>query len=230
MDHFAAGDLLAARAGFLRVLELDPRDEEARAMVGRTGKAIAARVADLLEQADAFGRAGRFSDARGRLQTARDLDAEARGLAAAGLRIDRLEAEGRTGAAEQADDETPVATSTVVPPITAANAEQPRSESRKRELADLYRRGLDALEAGSADQAVHFWEMVWSADPEYQQVSGNLKQFYLGRGMEAFVAGDLQQAVRHWENAVRVAPTDEKARGYLKRAQDQLRRLEGMAG
>ena len=86
------------------------------------------------------------------------------------------------------------------------------------------------MENGSADQAVHFWELVWSLDPDYLQVSEYLKQYYLTRGMESFVAGQLQAAVRSWESAVRVAPNDSKARGYLQRAQDQIKRLDRMAG
>ena len=224
MDAFAAGKLLDAKAGFYRVLALDPNDSEARAMAERTDLVISSRVADLLEHARALGRAGNFLEAREKVNAARALKPGALELGPVRAALNRLEGESRTPGQAKATVGGPgdVETSPVGP--------EPVTESQKREIAEMYGRGMTAMDSGSPDQAVHFWELVWSLDPAYQQVSEYLKQYYLARGMEAFVAGQLQAAVRSWENAVRVAPDDSKAQGYLQRAQDQIKRLEKMSG
>ena len=63
MDAFAADDLLTARDGFGRVLEVDPDDAEAVAMLRRTEEAIGQRVSSLLEQARVLAEAGQLDEA-----------------------------------------------------------------------------------------------------------------------------------------------------------------------
>ncbi|MBU8869430.1 MAG: hypothetical protein KOO60_01030 [Gemmatimonadales bacterium] len=232
MDNFAAGKLLDAKAGFDRVLALDPNDSEARSMVERTALVISGRVNDLLEHARVLGRAGNFPEAHEKLKTAQVLDPENHDLASTRTWLNRLEKEDRMpDPVETASEEPKIETTepAVLLPVAPVGP-PPVTQSQKREMAEMYERGMTAMQNGSADQAVHFWELVWSIDPAFQQVSEYLKQYYLTRGMEAFVAGKLQDAVRSWENAVRVSPDDSKARGYLQRAQDQIKRLEKMAG
>jgi len=84
------------------------------------------------------------------------------------------------------------------------------------------------MESGEADQAVHYWEMVWSTSPGYKNVTEYLTQNYLTLGMEEFVGGDLLAAVSNWEAAVRVDPTDPKALGYLQRAREQVEKMKKM--
>jgi tetratricopeptide (TPR) repeat protein len=238
MDDFAAGELLAAQSGFARVLELDAGDTEARAMAERTARVVANRVDDLLEQARTLGNTERFNEARAKLDAGRALDPNAAEIAALSARLDRWETESQARARQQQSVEqaaaesvgtgAPEATQPVISNDPAGP--EPISESQKREMAEMYGRGMAAMENGSPDQAVHFFELVWSIDPTYQQAGEYLKQYYLTQGMEAFVAGQLQAAVRNWESAVRVAPEDSKAQGYLRRAQDQLKHLERLAG
>ncbi len=84
------------------------------------------------------------------------------------------------------------------------------------------------MEAGQDDQALHFWELTWSLDPNHQNVADYLAQNYLSRGMKFFVAGNLTEAVTAWEAAVRVDPDDPKALGYLQRAREQAERMKLM--
>ncbi len=116
---------------------------------------------------------------------------------------------------------TPAAASAAAVELTAA---------RRREIADLYRRGLDAMQAGRRMEAVRFWELVWEADRDHEQVRDDLTREYLAQGMEAFASGALRQAVVSWEQAVRIAPEDPRARGYLERALQQLARMEQITG
>ena len=94
----------------------------------------------------------------------------------------------------------------------------------REEIADLYRRGNAAAQAGRSDDALRYWELVWSAQPGYQQVDEYLKREYLMRGMEVFAAGRLEEAANLWEKALRVDPDDKRAMGYLARAEEQLAR------
>ncbi len=230
MDDFTAGSLLKAQAGFERVLEMNPEDAEARNMVARTSTAIDERVADLLYQTRILAQAGRIADAESRLVEVKTLDSEDSRLGAATAYVARRQRE-LVVAAKQHDPGTGVGSS------AAAGISQPSpgspparlTEQQKQEMVELYSRGMRAMDAGNAEQAVHFFELVWEMDSSYQQVGENLKQHYLTSGMEAFVAGQLHAAVTEWENAVRVAPDDDKAQGYLRRARDQIKRLEKLS-
>jgi tetratricopeptide (TPR) repeat protein len=89
---------------------------------------------------------------------------------------------------------------------------------------------MDAMKEHRSDEALRYWELVWSADPSYQRVGEYLKREYLMRGMESFAAGRLDEAVGFWEHALQVDPTDERALGYLARAQKQLARTREILG
>ena len=216
---FAEDKLLVARDGFATVLELAADDADASLMLQRTEAAITRRASNEAEEATALAQADRVADAREHLAAARQLDAGAPGVAAAATAVRRAEQRARTAiqapAAVERPSATPVAVATAV--VTA---------ERRRELDDLYGRGLRALKAGRRDDAVRYWELVWSSDPDHGQVRDNLAQEYLALGMEAYAAGNLEASVESWRNARRVAPDDPRARGYLERAQQQLDRME----
>ena len=217
LEAFAAGDVETARDGFQQVLGLAPDDKEAQAMLAATELAIASRVEGHLAQVRILTNAKQFDRAHGELAAARGLDPEASGLAAAaGYLSDRKARELTT------------APSATAPAVASAAGAPGLTAQQQREMDDLYRRGLDAMAADQHAQATHFWELVWSMDPDYENVTENLAQNYLARGMESFVAGDLPEAVTKWEAAVRVDPTDPKALGYLQRAREQTERMRMM--
>ncbi len=212
LDAFSRGDLLAARRTFDDLLAAYPDDPETAVMLRRTEEAIRLRAASLLDQAQWLLGIDRCDEAASLVEEARGIEPPTAAVADLARQIERCRAKTSAPA--------PVA---AAPTIAQAPA---LSDARRRELAELYRRGVQALEAGRNQEAVHYWEMVWVADPEFAGVRDRLLQEYLTVGMEEFANGRLRAAVDRWEQAVRVAPDDQRARGYLERAHQQMQQME----
>jgi tetratricopeptide (TPR) repeat protein len=240
LGAFAAGDLLAARTAFAAVLAVEPDDQEAGFMLQRTEEAIRTRAESLVQQARLLAQAGQLEQAEAALQQARELDPEVRGMSSvvdllAKIRLEETEAARRQeraarAVAARAADQGSTGSDSGSVPVAAPQTRPSLTEAQKRDMADLYRRGITAIEEGRNDDAVRYWELVWSADPNYQQVAEYLKREYLARGMEAFAAGRLHDAVGDWEKALEVDPTDERAIGYLERAREQMSRIQEILG
>jgi tetratricopeptide (TPR) repeat protein len=213
LDAFTRGDLSTARGIFAALLAAHPQDRDATAMAQRTGEAIRLRLASTLDQAEALVAIGRCDDAAALVAEARALDP----VAGAGPELDRRIARCRAAA---------IAPPQVVVTPTSIPAAPVLSEARRRELTDLYERGVNAHVDGRNEEAIHFWEMVWAADPGFPGVRDHLLKEYLTLGMEEFAIGHLSAAVERWERATRVAPDDPRARGYLDRAHTQLEQME----
>jgi len=223
LTDFAEDRLLDARDGFEAVLALAPDDPDASAMLQRTHATMTRRASGLAGEGAAFAQADRLDHARQRLDQARNLDPEAPGLAAAELALRHAERRAEAPPAQAASNEA----TTIALAGTATTAPSPAiGPERRRELDDLYRRGVAALADDRRDEAVRYWEVVWAADPDHHQVRESLGREYLTRGMEAYATGDLQAAIDRWQEARRVDPTDARALGYLERAQQQLARME----
>ncbi len=222
LEAFAQDDLVAARTGFAAILQLAPADQDAATMLARTEAALTRRATALGEEAISLGQAGQMKTARERLAEAMRLDAQAPGLTAAQSELARLEAEMVLAAVRA----KPAPTASAVVPAAGSEI----SAERRREIADVYRRGVQAMQAQRRDEAVSYWEMVWAVDSKYEKVAEYLGQEYVARGMEAYAEGSLLSAVNSWENALRVDPADQRARGYLERARHQLSRMEQING
>jgi tetratricopeptide (TPR) repeat protein len=224
LDAFANEDLIAARAGFQAVLQGTPSDAEAARMLQRTERAITRRAERLAEQAARALRSGDLDGAQAALAEAQWLDRASPSVAQAGLALTRT---------RQAADATRAARA-------AGRADSARTGARdaapaaprlaEREVEDLYQRGLAALRARRNDDALRYWELVWSSRPGYREVAAYLKREYLTRGMEAFASGRLDEAMTQWERVLRVDPSDERARGYLARAAEQRARSREILG
>jgi len=177
-------------------------------------------------QARVLTNADQLDRAQVELKAARDLDPHASGLATLDTALaDRKTRKMNAAAAAAA---AALVTSSKPEPQDDVVTESGFTVQQRREMADLYRRGVEAMETGQKDQAVHLWEVVWSMDPDFQSVTEYLAQNYLARGMEHVVAGNLPDAVTNWEVAVRVDPNDPKALGYLQRAREQTDRMKMM--
>ena len=218
LDAFTGGDLRRAREGFASVLELAPDDTEAQAMLRRTETAIAVRVKGLLAQAERFLNRGLLADAEDALHQARLLDPNAPGFAALSARVRKAEEALASAAGSKAAPTVAAEAPRVVPKAPALSRKQ------REELADLYRRGITAMEENRPDVALQYWELVWTSDPMFQNVAEYLKREYLLRGLDSFSQGGLDEAVRLWEKALSVDPTDEKTISYLARAKEQQSR------
>ena len=220
MDAFVSNDLAAARSGFAAILAANPKDAEARTMLARVNTTIARRVEDLLRGADLLLQAGDLKEAEATLAHARALDSDAPGLDALAAAIEKQKA-----AAGHERRPAPATGSTPRP--TAAPA---LTRDQQRDVAEFYKRGQRAFEAGRADEALRYWELVWSIRPGYLHVDDYLKREYQTRGMEHFAAGRLREAVSMWERALRVDPKDQRTLGYLARAHEQLDRARAISG
>lgn len=217
MDDFAAEDLVAARAGFAQILLSAPGDEDARAMLQRTRAALARRAQILLRDARRSLTSRQVDAAAGLVEQARVLDPDAAGLKAVTDAIARARATASARETKPAEPPRPA------PPPS-------NTPLKERELRELYRSGLAALEARRSADAIRYFELVWSADPKYQRVAEYLKREYLLLGLDVYSSGRLDEAVVWWEKALVIDPNDAKARGYLSRAQRQLERSREMLG
>lgn len=224
LDALATDELLTARDGFRTILALEPDDTEAATMLRSTEEAIRTRALHWTNQASALAKAGALAEASNALANAIALDPETPGAERVRALIEATRREraarmaAATAAARPADTSTP-------PP-----AETPLSPERRREIANLYRLGIDAIEAGRTDDAIRYWQLVWSVDPDFESVAEYLKRELLTRGMDAFAAGRLDSAVEDWEAALAVDPSDDRASGYLARAYEQIARYEKIVG
>jgi tetratricopeptide (TPR) repeat protein len=222
LDAFTSGDLVSARGHLREILGLAPEDGEAQVMLARTETAIEVRVTTLLNQAARNLDSGLLAEAESALDEASGLDPEAEDLVALTARLAKAEEElnARAGGRRITVSDSP-----------GIQAKAPTlSRKKRREIADLYHRGQEAMDAGEHDDAMRYWELVWLADPSYQNVADYLKQEYLMRGLESFSRGDLDHAISQWERALDVDPTDEKTVGYLARAREKLGRAREILG
>ena len=94
----------------------------------------------------------------------------------------------------------------------------------------MYSRGVAAMKADRDEEAIQYFELVWSIDPKHQGAVEYLKREYLMRGMELFADGRLGEAVAVWEEALRVDPNDERVHGDLTRAREQIARTRQILG
>ena len=211
-DAFAADSLRKARIGFASILAVDPKDADAALMLHRTEKAIARRVASLLKQARQSIEAQLPDEAEGLLAEARNLDPQGDGLRDAAASLARARA-AAAGAA-----------------VVKSEKPQPPSAEQDREVEALYRGGQVAMQERRLDDALRYWELVWSLRPGYKRVDEYLKREYLMRGMEFFASGKLEDAVACWQRVLQVDPKDSRAAGYIARARTQLARTREILG
>lgn len=223
MKAFTQEDYAAARAGFSAVLELNPGDREAYEMLQRTQEASARRTSSLIDLANHLLADGVRSEAADLAAQVRAMDPAAIGLIALERRIAAAERDATAAAAAARRN----AAETTAPP---AVAEPHLSPERQKEVEDLYRRGVSAMEEGRAADAVHYWEIVWSFDPDYERVQEHLKREYMTMGLEQFARGSLENAIEQWQKALQVDPSDQRARAYLQRAREQLSRTRQILG
>jgi len=226
LAHYATGDFLAARKGFRDILELEPQDADARSFLASTQRSIDLQCETLADRALASAQAGNFRAARTDLDQARKLVADNPHLieTAHNIELLRNRSEADRGTAGSPDHRTTTQSPSPTPALPMSYADLP--VKRQAEIGRLYRAGVNAMEEERRDDAVRYWELVWSSAADYQQVAENLKQEYLVQGMEAFAAGQLDLAITTWEKALNVAPEDARTKGYLARAYDHRSRIK----
>lgn len=230
IDAFARNDLLTARSGFAALLADNGDDPDAAAMLARTEDAIARQIAQLRTDIEADLAGGRLDGAEAHLAQWRRLAPQAPELAGLEERLAKRRGAQAAAVAQAAgaaaNAPARAETGPVVPQVAASRPA--RTAAEDRELAALFARGVAALDAGRHQDAVRYWELVWSSAPDYGNVAEHLAREYLAMGMEEYAGGNLQRAIEHWERALTLAPDDPRARGYLARARDQLARMQNL--
>jgi tetratricopeptide (TPR) repeat protein len=120
----------------------------------------------------------------------------------------------------------------------AASAEKlPASASPAPETASIddktfdeqYRKGMALFNAGNFDGAIRALLVVWTAQPDYHNVSDLLAKAYLFVGMEYYSENKHVEAIETWRKALNVDPDNEKARRYLSKAEEELQKLKGVS-
>ena len=219
------GDFTAASIAFQRTLALAPADTAAANGAKRCRETLDRQHARNVGRRRAL-EAALDALARGDLATARagfaalvaadSTDAESRRML---LRADQSIA--RRAEAGRAHVAARTATEAAPRPTSPADA---------REAQDWFRRGMAAMSARHADEAVRDWEMALSLDPSHREAARGLNREYLVRGMDAYAAGRLEEAVAFWEKAKRADPTDPRAAGFLDKARERLERSRAILG
>jgi tetratricopeptide (TPR) repeat protein len=225
LDAFTQGDLPATRKHLTEILEANPDDDDARAMLARTTTAIRIKTTHLQQQAARFVKVGLLEEAEQAVDEIRALDSEASvadlesliRAAEQDLAAEAIGEKARDGTDAEGSEGVRIAAPTL-------------SRKKRKELGELYRQGATAMEEGRADDAVKYWELVWSTDPTFESVAEYLRSEYLIRGLEAFATGDLAEATRRWEEALDVDPRDETALRYLTRFEEQMSRTVEILG
>lgn len=234
LESYAQGDFEQAQKGFTKVLELNPGDKEAAALLKSTLQTLEMRADSLIDQARAQALAGNFVEARSLLDQVSQMSSGHSALADATLFVDHQESQMAAALAEskvvKQEDQSQTANPVALPPAVLEPSFASLSAQDQQEVADLYIRGMQAVENTRHEDAIRYWELVWSKAPDYQQVSENLKQEYLDKGMEAFADGRLDQSIEIWEKARIVAPDDAKTQGYLARAYEHNSRIQEIKG
>jgi tetratricopeptide (TPR) repeat protein len=222
LDAFTNGDFLAARGLFKDILSVQPSDTEASKMLERTEAAIGRRLEELEMQARGFIRAGLFSDAEVAL-------AEATRLNPGSPSVDAMRAT-LTNAQNEAKRVRTEPTAPASQPNTVKTVPPRLTERQKEDMAKFYENGVAALKDGRTQDAIRYWEWVYSLDPGYRNVKENLKREHHLLGIQAFSEGRLTEAVENWETALKIDPQDAKTRAYLDRARQQLERSRAVTG
>jgi tetratricopeptide (TPR) repeat protein len=225
LDAFGAGDLAAARDGFTGILSESPGDEEAAAMLRRTEDAITTRVDAAVVDANRMIDWGVLDEAERLLEQARGLSPEDAGVRETARRL--ANAKSQAAPVVSGGNETGGGGAGA---NAAAGAPGGLSDDQRREAERLYNRGVAAMNDNRNEEAIQYFELVWSIDARHRGAVEYLKREYLMRGMEFFADGRLTEAVAVWEEALRVDPGDKRVHGYLTRAREQMERTKQILG
>jgi tetratricopeptide (TPR) repeat protein len=234
LDAFSEGDLAAASDGFAAILRHSPNDTEAAAMLRRTESAIDNRVNVAVGDANRLIDWGALDEAGAVLSEARSLRPEDTRIRMASSRLEEARASelAKAQASQRELSARPgsAAAGSIGGTEGVAGGKAPPTEEQRREVERLYSRGIEAMTAERNQDAIRYFELAWSIEPDHKDVKEYLKREYLMRGMEYFADGRLNEAVEVWEKALRVDPDDERVNGYLTRAREQIERTRQILG
>ena len=215
IDLYANRQYAKALAGFDEVLTLDPKNQLAREYRDKSILHINTIVEGYLADAKEAYEAEDWDRAIDNLEHVllyKPHDQKIRqGIS------DLVRNRDAAAAAEKAAEATtiePLPVATQRPPTVATKA-----------LEEKYNRGMEYFNKGELEEAVKVFMEVWSADPNYHDVSKLLTKAYLLIGMRAYARDQYAEAVAVWKRVLVIDPDNVKARRYLNRTNEEFRKL-----
>ncbi len=114
--------------------------------------------------------------------------------------------------------------------LPRASDETPRADAAEdRMLDDHYRKGMASFNAGDFEQAIGSLLKVWTARPDYYNVTDFLAKAYIFVGMGFYSEHEYVKAIETWQKALNVDPSNDKAKRYLSKAEEELEKLRGVS-
>ena len=102
----------------------------------------------------------------------------------------------------------------------------PRSTTNTAEIESKYSRGLEAFNRGELETAAQLLSDVWMASPDFDDAATLLTRAYLLLGMAQYSQDKYDVAIQYWRRALDVDPNNLKANRYIRRAEEEIRRLD----
>jgi tetratricopeptide (TPR) repeat protein len=96
-------------------------------------------------------------------------------------------------------------------------------------LDESYRKGMTLFNAGDFEGAIGALLKVWTARPDYYNVSDLLAKAYMFVGMGFYSENKYEKAIETWQKALNVDPSNDKAKRYLSKAEEELQKLRGVS-
>ncbi|MBP2681116.1 MAG: Outer rane lipoprotein, partial [Candidatus Krumholzibacteriota bacterium] len=214
IDLYANRRFAEALSGFDEALRVAPNTKLALEYAGKCRAAIGDIVRRARSDAAARAKRGDFDGAILALESvreygsfdpsiAKELEEYKSGRREAGrAEAETASAEARAGAA------------------TAGNADD-------RTLDEKYRSGIAEFNAGRFDRATELFLKVWTARPDYYNVTELLTKAYLFVGMGYYSDNKYPEAIDAWQRALTVDPDNSKAKRYLSKTREEMQKLEG---
>jgi tetratricopeptide (TPR) repeat protein len=211
IDLYAAGQYAEALRAFEEVLELDESNTLARQYRDKSRIQLNAAVDNLIDRARAATHESDYEAALALLERASRMDASNDDIAVAMDDIYRQRDE-----QEHADVSRPV----------VAPREAPPNHS---ELQAKYLQGLNEFNGGRFDTAVQLLTEVWMGDSGFDEAAALLTRAHLLLGMRQYSQDHYDLAIQQWRRALDVDPDNIKAKRYIRRAEEEIRRLDRVA-
>lgn len=119
---------------------------------------------------------------------------------------------------------------------TSAADEKKRAEKPMLSDAEIgalrpgYDRAVEYFRNGSFNLAIKEWEKIHAASPSFEKTKEYLVKAYQYRGMQLYTDHDYDGALEIWNRILRIDPGNEKAIRYIRRTEEEISRLQRVAG
>jgi len=206
IDMYAEGSYADALRGFDEVLSLDNNNVLALQYRDKSRMQLRSAVMDLIERAK-------------KAAADRDYDA-AFALLEQALRMDSGNGDIDVAMEDIRAQRDEMRDTPYVPPVTTTT-----SPANRAELEAKYLQGLSAFNRGQFNAAVQILSDVWLGDPNFDEAAELLTRAHLLLGMRQYSQDRYDLAIQQWRRALDVDPDNTKAKRYIRRAEEEIKRL-----